>query len=119
GVDRVGATAQALGQWAEAEAAYRESLGLRRQQRERLGETPETVRDLSIALNRVGATAQALGQWEDARQLYQEALLLGRRLALAFPSHVEYQQTVKRLEDKLTELPTAPLSTSQASARDH
>ena len=118
-LNRVGATAQALGQWAEAEAAYRESLGLMRQQRERLGETPETVRDLSIALNRVGATAQALGQWEDARQLYQEALLLGRRLALAFPSHVEYQQTVKRLEDKLTELPTAPLSTSQASARDH
>jgi tetratricopeptide (TPR) repeat protein len=92
-----------LGQWAEAETTYRESLALRRQQRERLGNTPETVRDLSIALDNVGRVAEALGQRAEARAFYQEALILCRRLDLAFPDNTEHQKSIQNLESKLKE----------------
>ncbi|MDR3088530.1 MAG: tetratricopeptide repeat protein [Desulfobulbaceae bacterium] len=51
-----------------------------RQQIERLGETPQSLRDLSISLNQVGETAQALGQLEAARQAYEESLGLDRKI---------------------------------------
>jgi hypothetical protein len=41
-------------------------LGVARRLRERLGDTPETVRDLSISLDKVGGSARALGRSEEA-----------------------------------------------------
>jgi tetratricopeptide (TPR) repeat protein len=42
-------------------------------------ETPETIRDLSIALDNVGDVAQALGRWAEAEAAYRESLTLVRR----------------------------------------
>ena len=61
-LNRVGETALHIGNFEEAEAAYRESLEISRRLRERVGDTPETLRDLSISLNRVGNTAFRSGQ---------------------------------------------------------
>jgi hypothetical protein len=68
------------------------------------GDTPETVRDLSVSLDRVGDAAQALGRWEEAEAAYQEALILCRRLNLAFPDNAEFLQMIQGLEHKIAEL---------------
>jgi tetratricopeptide (TPR) repeat protein len=70
----------AQGDWAQAESAYRESLALSRQLVERLGGTPESLRDLSVALDKVGGVAQAQGDWAQAESAYRESLALSRQL---------------------------------------
>jgi tetratricopeptide (TPR) repeat protein len=58
----------------------RESLALRRQLVERLGGTPESLRDLSVSLDNVGGVAQAQGDWTEAESVYRESLALRRQL---------------------------------------
>ena len=78
-LDNVGQVARAQGDWSQAEAVYRESLGLSRQLVERLGGTPEALRDLSISLDYVGQVAQAQGDWSQAEAVYRESLDLRRQ----------------------------------------
>ena len=47
------------------------SLDLRRRVRETVGDTPQTLRDLSVSLERVGDIERALGNLEAARALYR------------------------------------------------
>ena len=84
-LERVGDAARALGRLEDAERAYAESLAVRRVLRERLGDTPQVLRDLSISLNKVGDAASALGRLEEALNAYQEAAILLRRLDHVFP----------------------------------
>jgi tetratricopeptide (TPR) repeat protein len=79
-LDKVGAVAQAQGDWTGAEEAYRESLEIRRQLVEWLGSTPEALRDVSVSLEKVGAVAQALGDWMGAQEAYRESLEISRQL---------------------------------------
>ncbi|MDS4027157.1 MAG: tetratricopeptide repeat protein, partial [Candidatus Contendobacter sp.] len=72
--------ARALGRLAEAERAYGESLGVMRVLRERLGDTPEVLRDLSVALDKVGDAARALGRLAEAERAYGESLAVMRVL---------------------------------------
>lgn len=50
------------------------------QRLEELGETPESLRDLSVSLNNVGDTAKALGDWTEARTHYKESLQISRQI---------------------------------------
>ncbi len=61
-------------------ASARESLALRRQLREALGESPQVLRDLSISLNNVGAAEAQAGRGEAALAAYRESLALRRQL---------------------------------------
>ena len=79
-LDNVGKVAQAQGDWTGAESAYRESLGIRRELVERLGGTPEALRDVSVSLNNVGKVAQAQGDWTGAESAYRESLGIRREL---------------------------------------
>ena len=72
--------ARAQGNWAQAESAYRESLTLSRQLVERLGGTPEALRDLSVSLNNVGGVAWMQGDRTQAEIVYRESLGLRREL---------------------------------------
>jgi tetratricopeptide (TPR) repeat protein len=45
-----------------------------------LGETPESLRDLSVSLDNVAGTHQAQGDWSGAQSLYQESLQIRRQL---------------------------------------
>ena len=54
-------------------------LKISREMRAQEGDTPETVRDLSVALNNVGRVAEALGQWAEAETTYRESLALMRQ----------------------------------------
>ncbi len=98
-LDRVGDAARALGRLEDAERAYAESLAVRRVLRERLGDTPEVLRDLSISLNKVGDAASALGRLEEALNAYQEAATLLRRLDHVFPGQ-EYASWLTAVEAK-------------------
>ena len=89
-LNNVGKTAQALGRWDEARAAFEESLAISRQILQRIGETPEALRDLSVSLDNVGNTAQALGRWDEARAAFEEGLRIGERLAEALPEAPDY-----------------------------
>ncbi|HEY5870828.1 MAG TPA: tetratricopeptide repeat protein, partial [Candidatus Tectomicrobia bacterium] len=54
-------------------------LKISREMRVQEGDTPETVRDLSIALDNVGRVAVALGQWAEAETTCRESLALRRQ----------------------------------------
>ncbi|WP_141699044.1 tetratricopeptide repeat protein, partial [Candidatus Thiosymbion oneisti] len=47
---------------------------------QRLGETPEALRDLSVSLDNVANTDQQLGDWQRARDAFTEALEIRRRI---------------------------------------
>jgi tetratricopeptide (TPR) repeat protein len=61
-------------------SVYGESLALARQLVERLGGTPESLRDLSVSLDNLGGVAQAQGDWTQAASVYGESLALRRQL---------------------------------------
>ena len=97
-----GDAARALGRPEEAERAYAESLAVRRALRQRLGETPEVLRDLSVSLNKAGDAAGALGRLAEARDAYQELIVLLRRLDHVFPGQ-EYASWLADVEAKTPE----------------
>ena len=64
----------------EAQETAQAGLDIARRILERVGETPEALRDISVSLDNVGKTEQALGRWEQARDLYKESLDIARRI---------------------------------------
>ncbi|MCX7110821.1 MAG: tetratricopeptide repeat protein, partial [Proteobacteria bacterium] len=79
-LEKVGNVEADLGNLEPARAAYRESLVLRRQLRDSLGDTPQALRDLSVSLDNVGQVEAVLGNLEPARAAYRESLDLSRQL---------------------------------------
>lgn len=98
---------QFYNQLADAADAYRESLQLRRQLKQRLGETPEVVCDLSISLDRVEDVARAQDRLDDAAALWDEALMWSRRLNLAFPDVQAHRDMIETLQMRLAAIGTA------------
>ena len=76
----LGRAARAENDVAVASESLEESLALRRGLLDRYGETPESLRDLSISLGRVGDVRRASGELSAATAAYEESLALGRRL---------------------------------------
>lgn len=87
---------EAFGAYNAAAEAARDSLGVARELVELLG-TPESRRDLSIALNNVGSVAQWRGDLGEAADCFQESLEVARELA-------DEQRTLQALKDLLTVL---------------
>ncbi|WP_133512291.1 tetratricopeptide repeat protein [Candidatus Thiosymbion oneisti] len=106
-LERIGNTDQALGDWNQARTAFTESLEIRRRILQRVGETPEALRDLSISLNNVGKTDQALGDWNQARKAFTEGLEIARQLAAALPEHQDHKRLPDWFERRLAELAAA------------
>ncbi len=79
-LDNLGQVAQDQGDWQAAEAAYRESLQIRRALLKRLGDTPEAQRDLSVSLDNLGRVSRAQGDWQAAEAAYRESLAIRRAL---------------------------------------
>jgi tetratricopeptide (TPR) repeat protein len=79
-----------LGQLTEAQGHYAESLALRRQIQQQLGDSPQTgvqqgllqgvLRDISVSLNKLGDITQALGNLSEAQGLFAESLALRRQI---------------------------------------
>ena len=57
------------------------------------GETPQSLRDLSIGLGRIGGVQHEAGELAAATEAYEEALVLDRRLA------DDYGETPQSLRD--------------------
>ena len=75
---------RAAGELGSATAAYEESLALGRRLVDAYGETPWSLRDLSVSLNKVGDVRRAAGELGSARAAYEESLALDRRLVDAY-----------------------------------
>ena len=76
----LGRAARAENDVAVASECLEESLALRRGLLDRYGETPESLRDLSISLGRVGDVRRVSGERSAATAAYEESLALRRRL---------------------------------------
>ena len=87
---------EVFGAYNAAAEAARDSLGVARELVELLG-TPESRRDLSIALNNVGRVAELRGDLGEAADCFQESLGVARALA-------DEQGTLQALKDLLTVL---------------
>ena len=70
------------GEHAAATAAFEESVALDRRLLDAYGETPQSLRDLSISLGRLGDVRLQTDELAAARVAYEEALAL-RRTAVA------------------------------------
>ncbi|MGB5684901.1 MAG: tetratricopeptide repeat protein [Candidatus Electrothrix sp.] len=68
------------GSYKQAAALADEMLSISRRIIERVGETPESLRDLSVSLNKSGETSQRLGELEDAQKAYHESLEIRRKI---------------------------------------
>jgi len=66
--------------WQEASRASTEALNICRQRIQNIGDTPETIRDLTISLNRIGDVRRAQGDLAAAADAYEESLALRRQL---------------------------------------
>jgi tetratricopeptide (TPR) repeat protein len=71
---------EARGEGSLATASYSEALALARRLRDQVGETPQTLRDLSISLDRVGDVRREVGDLAAAGAALEESLALARRL---------------------------------------
>lgn len=87
---------EVFGAYNAAAEAARDSLRVARELVELLG-TPESRRDLSIALNNVGSVAELRGDLGEAADCFQESLEVARALA-------DEQGTLQALKDLLTVL---------------
>ncbi|NBC13351.1 MAG: hypothetical protein GVY09_08405 [Gammaproteobacteria bacterium] len=74
---------------------------------ERVGETPEALRDLSVSLSKVGDTDRALGAFEQARAVFTEGLEIAERLAAAMPDHADYRHLPELFRRRPAELDNA------------
>ena len=108
---------QAQGDWAQADKAYRESLEISRQLVERLGGTPEALRDVSVSLNNVGQVAQAQGDWAQANKAYRESLAISRKLVESLGGTPEAMEDVAIALARNAELPGGPKADLLAEAR--
>ena len=66
--------------WHEENRASEEALALTRQLLQLLGDTPETLRDLSVSLILVGDVQEARGELQAASASFEESLALRRQL---------------------------------------
>ncbi len=91
-LDLLGQVAQAKGDWAQASAAYRESLDISRQRVERLGGTPEALDDLAVTLVHNAELPNT-----DSKGFLTEATGIVERLASAHPGIERYRDAVAAL----------------------
>ncbi|MCW5203194.1 tetratricopeptide repeat protein [Desulfobulbus sp. US4] len=68
------------GEYEQAAVIAAEMMSISRRIIERVGETPESLRDLSVSLDNVGGTSGRLGDFEAAQKAYQESLSIRRRI---------------------------------------
>lgn len=68
------------------------------------GETPESLRDLSVSLDNVGDTAKAMGQWEKAEQSFKEGLSIAMPLSGLFTNHPAYTGLADHFKQRLETL---------------
>ncbi len=71
---------------------------------DRVGETPESLRDLSVSLDNVGDTAKAMGEWDKAQKSFEESLAIATPLSEAFPNLPDYKDLKSHFQNRLEEL---------------
>ena len=112
-LDNVGRVSEARGEWDAAEAAYRESMEVRRGLALGLARglgTPQARRDLSVALDNVGRVSEARGEWDAAEAAYRESMEIRQELddllgtPQAQPDVSTSQENLKRLSQKRADL---------------
>lgn len=112
----LGSVAEAQGEWAQAEAAYAQGLQLSRQLLERLGPTPEALRDLAVSLSKLGSTAKAAGKAEQAEACFREALDLCHQRVARDPNPKQARDELLHALQQLIELPSPDAASLRAQA---
>lgn len=85
----LGQVTHALGDWEEAQRAFKQALELGRQRRELEGDTTDVLRQLALALDGVGGAARTRGDYQGAAASLSEALAKVRELRAALGDEPE------------------------------
>ncbi len=93
------------GAYEQAATIAAEMVSIRRKIIERVGETPESLRDLSVSLYKLGKLSAETEKKEEARRLFQEGLRIAETLAEALPDQVDYHNLPGYFLQRLEELP--------------
>jgi serine/threonine protein kinase len=93
---RVGRMRQRLGEFADAEAAYRTALGLYGQLAAESPNHPEYRHNLARTHNNLGIVTYSTGRLPDAEASYRQAVALHKKLAAEDPAGTEYRQHLAR-----------------------
>jgi hypothetical protein len=92
------------GDLSAAETTAVQTLEIARERVKKVDDTPQGLRDLSIALDNVGQVERDLGNLEAARKAYRESLDVRRQLVRTFPDQLRYQQDLAFTEARLGEI---------------
>ena len=80
----------------EAEAEYREALGLQRQLAADFANVPEYRRSIARSLFNLGSLLSGMGRPADAKAEFRKALQLQRQLVEQFPNVIDYRSNLGR-----------------------
>jgi serine/threonine protein kinase/Tfp pilus assembly protein PilF len=92
GAFRVGRIRFSLGDFKEAEEAYRDALALRQRLAADFPDRPEFRHDLAESHNYLGHLLSATGRPKEAEAAYRDALALRKQLATDFPDWPEFRK---------------------------
>jgi tetratricopeptide (TPR) repeat protein len=81
-----------LGEYAEAEKAYRQAIALREKLAEDFPKVPDHRRELSGTYNDLADLLDATGQDAEAEKVYRRILDLGEKLANDFPAEARHRR---------------------------
>jgi serine/threonine-protein kinase len=99
GLGRVGWIRYRLGEYKEAEAAYRQALALRQPLAAEFPDRTDYRYDLAANHNNLGILFRATGRTREAEAEYQKALDLYQRLVDAEPARVEFRQDLTNVHN--------------------
>lgn len=117
-LNKVGDAEAAAGRGEAALAAYRESLGLRRELRSALGDAPQVLRDLFVSLLNVGDAEVAVGRDDAALTTYHESLRLARRLRAALGDAPRVLDDLSFALERIAMTSAAPMADRRAAAQE-
>jgi serine/threonine-protein kinase len=117
---RVGLVRARLGEGQEAEAAYREALGLYQYLAADFPGRPEFRQDLAKTHGNLGNLLQDTGRPKEAEAAYAAALAIQKQLAADFPSRPEFRWELAKTHHNLGNLlkDTGRLQEAEAAFRD-
>jgi len=87
-----------------AQGAYTESLEISRGLLQQYGDSPQTLRDLSVSLDKVGNVRREAGDVSGAQAAYAESLEIRRRLLQHYGATARREAEVRYSLERVREL---------------
>jgi serine/threonine protein kinase/tetratricopeptide (TPR) repeat protein len=120
GYFNVGQIRHSLGEFKEAEVAYREAAALQKKLADEFPTLAEYRYDLGLTYNNLGSLLDEIGRSKEAEKAYRDGLAIRRKLVADFPKRPEFRHELTASYNSLGRLlgDTGRLEEAEAAYRD-